>query len=100
MDAPRLIEPNIKNYLFNTLSKCHVTRVHIYYIIWNVAILLAFLGITGTVLYYCYKKKPSDYEAHQKLIKDQEYILSKIRFYQGEQLSKSTSNITNLPNNS
>jgi len=99
MDAPRLIEPNIKNYLFNTLSKCHVTRVNIYYIVWNVAILLAFLGVGGAVLYYCYKKKPSDYEAHQKLIKDQEYILSKIRFYQGEQLSKSTSNITHLPNN-
>jgi hypothetical protein len=100
MDAPKLIESNIKNVLFNTLSKCHGTRVQIYYIVLNLIVFIAFMLITGTILYYCYKKKPTDYESRQKLLKDQEYVLSKIRFYQGEQLQKTMSNITNLPMNS
>ena len=99
MDGPRLIENNFKNYLYNTLQGCHETRTKIYYIILNFSVLVLFLGIVGITLYYCYNKKLSPYEKHQKHIKDQEYILSKIRFYQTQMQSQSisSSNITSLP---
>jgi hypothetical protein len=47
-------------------------------------LVLLVVGIALT-LYYCYKRKPSPWELRQKMLKDQDYILSKIRFYQAEQ---------------
>ena len=38
-----------------------------------------FILIFGIGLYYCYKQKPSEYELHKKMLKDQQYILSKIK---------------------
>jgi hypothetical protein len=97
MDAPRLIESSAKDFLYSTLSKCHNNRVHIYTIALNIGVLIGFFLITFIILYYCYKKKPSEYEAKQKLLRDQQYILSKIRFYQGENIERRTSDITSLP---
>lgn len=97
MDSPNLIETNAKNYLFNTLKKCHENRIVIYYYILNIGVFLLFVGITSYVLYYCYNNKISDYEKEQKMIKEQQYIMSKIRFYQEEHKQQNQSNITNLP---
>ena len=99
MDAPRLIETNFKNYLYTSLQGCHETRVRFYYIILNISVLILFLGIVGLTLYYCYNKKLNPYEKQQKLVKDQEYVLSKIRFYQSQSMKQpiSSSNITGLP---
>ncbi len=97
MNAPRLIEPGIKNYIYNALQASHGTKQRIFTIILNLSVFIGFLAVFGTVLYFCYKRKPSDYEAHQKVMKDQQYILSKIRLYQGEQRNISSSNITQLP---
>lgn len=100
MDEPCLIEPSVKNYLFNTLHKCHSTRVSIYYYALNVIVLGLFVLFVGITLYYCYNKKPTDYEKQQKMIRDQEYVLSKIRFYQEETKHNNEaqySSISNLP---
>jgi hypothetical protein len=93
---PQLIEHSLKSYMDNVLSNCHVTRVHVYHIVLNVSVFIVFILIIGITLYYCYKKKPSEIEYRQKMIRDQEYVLNKIRFYQ-EQKNKQVSPITNLP---
>ena len=43
--------------------------------------------------------KPTDYEKQRRMVKDQQYILSKIRFYQdiNEKQKHNSSFITNLP---
>ena len=97
MEYPRLIESSVKNYIQDSLSICHENRIKIYYVSLNIGILILFLGITAVILYYCYNKKKSPYEQHQKMLRDQEYILSKIRFYQTEQHNASSSSITKLP---
>ena len=94
---PRLIEPNARYFLYNTLQKCHDNRVQIYTMVLNIGVFLLFVLITGATLYYCYKKKLTPYEQQQKLMRDQQYVLSKIRFYQDEQKKISSSRITNLP---
>ena len=100
MDQPRLIESSAKNYLFNTLKDCHKNRVSIYYYALNMGVFIIFIGITVTTLYYCNKQKMTDYEKQQKMLHDQNYVLSKIRYYKDEskhaQQSHSSS-ITNLP---
>ena len=100
MDYPRLIENSSKNYLFQTLQKCHNHRVTIYYYVLNIGILVLFFGIVGSILYYSYKNKLTPYEAQQKLLKDQAYILSKIRYYKEDRKNmeeSQVSSITKLP---
>ena len=100
MEAPNLIDHSAKYYLYNVLRKCHNNRVSIYYYVLNLGVLVVFLGITCAVLYYCNKEKMTEYEKQQKMLKDQQYVLSKIRYYKEEnhkiQQSK-MSPITNLP---
>lgn len=96
MDGPRLIEGNIIQYLHNTLHTCHENRVKIYSFALNAGVVTLFILVVSVTLYYCYKKKPTAYEQQQKMLKDQQYILSKIRFYQAEQKNLMTSPIGNL----
>ena len=60
---------------------------------------LFFICIFGLALYLCYTNKPSDYERKQQMLKEQEFILNKIRFHQEnyQQQQHTMSNITNLP---
>lgn len=100
MDDATLIEPSVKNYLFNTLQKCHSNRVNIYFYALNIGVLLIFAFVVGFTLYYCYTQKPNEYEKQQKLIKDQEYVMTKIRYYQEQKKSDEQSkfsSISNLP---
>lgn len=95
-----LIEPSVKKYLFNTLHNCHNNRVNVYFYALNIGIFIIFALIVGSVLYYCYTQKPNEYDRQQKLIKDQEYVMSKIRFYKGQERENEEtqmSSISKLP---
>ena len=96
MDIPKLIDNNARYYLFQTLQKCHENRVHIYTIALNIIVFIVFISVTGSILYYNYKNKLSDEEIRIKMIKDQQYILSKIRYYQTEHKKQNTTEITRL----
>jgi uncharacterized protein HemX len=80
-----LIDPNTRASLYDTLSQCHDTRTGIYLLALNALVLVLLVAGIGLTLYYCYKRRPTPYEARQKMLKDQDYILSKIRHYQAEQ---------------
>jgi hypothetical protein len=96
---PKLIENSAKNYLFQTLKQCHNNRTTIYYYVFNIGIFIIFITIVGITLYYCSKNKISDLEKRKKMLRDQEYILTKIRFYKDEVAThnEKTTDITNLP---
>jgi glucan phosphoethanolaminetransferase (alkaline phosphatase superfamily) len=92
-----LVDPSSKNYLCMSLQKCHNTRVSTYIRIFNISVFLLFIFGMGASLYYLYKRKPSEYDKYQKMIEDQKYIMSKIRFYQGSNLHTKATNLTQLP---
>jgi hypothetical protein len=96
-NSPQLIDNTAKYYLFSTLQKCHLTKTEIYNMALNIIVFALFVVISGSVLYYCSKKKLSPEQLQQKIIRDQQYVLSKIRYYQQENMAKKTSDITNLP---
>lgn len=98
MDEPTLIEPSVKNYLFTTLQKCHSKRVNIYFYILNIGVLVIFGFIVIATLYYCYTQKPNEYERHQRFIKDQEYVMSKIRYYQDMRKNDEETQISSISN--
>lgn len=97
MEAPKLIEPGVKHHLYQTLHNCHDTRVSLYTWILNIGVFVIFMGITISALYFCYTRKLSPEEKYNKMMRDQSYILSKIRFYQNERMNMPLSSITSLP---
>lgn len=100
MIPPRLVEPISIQYMMNTLQQCHTTRTNLYYNMFNIGVLVIFVLVVGITLYYCSKDKLSDYEKQQKLLKDQQYIMSKIRFFQTENKRNNDSmysSVSNLP---
>ena len=98
MDEATLIEPSVKNYLFNTLQKCRSKRVDIYFYVLNIGVLVIFGFIVVAALYYCYTQKPNEYERQQKIIKDQEYVMSKIRYYQHQRKNDEETQISSISN--
>ena len=91
-----LIEENFTEYLQQSLKSCHENRTRIYSIILNVGIVVVLFLVIGIYLYYRYKTKPTPYEKQQKLYKDQQHILNRIRYYQAQQKNIMTSPIGNL----
>ena len=55
-------------------------RVKIYSFALNLGIFILFILVVGTFLYYRYKEQPTQYEKQQKLYRDQQYILDRIRY--------------------
>ena len=96
MEYPRLIEPNVQNYLYNTLQQCHDKKELFYTWVFNIVVFVIIVLVVGSVLYYCRKRKLTPYEQSEKDYRDQEYVLSKIRQYQ---TVKKQAPITNLPYN-
>jgi hypothetical protein len=96
MEGPKLIEALTKNYLCHSLYTCHEKRIRVYSRALNIIVLVAFIGIFGSALYLCYKKQESPYEKYKKSLKDQEYILEKIRHVESEKIQHES--LTNLPN--
>lgn len=97
-NAPRLIEPSCRSYMSEILNKCHENRVNIYLYSLNIGVFILFVLVVCLVLYYCHRSKLSPEEEYQKKIKEQEYILSKIRFYKEHQRNiASKASITELP---
>ena len=97
--APRLIDEPAKYFLDGALKKSHQIRLTYHRIIWNVGLVLAFFLAFGVFLYYRYTNKPTQAESNYKLIKDQEYVLSKIRYFQEQhqRIATTGSEITGLP---
>lgn len=99
--GPNLIDTDAKIFLDATLQKCHQTRIKTHTFAFNLIMFVLFFAIAGGFLYYCYRSKPTREDAQYKIMKDQEYILSKIRYYQEKganpDLPSYSTQITNLP---
>ena len=80
--VPKLIDTSTIQYLDSALKKSHEIRIKYHRILFNFGLVFGFFFIVAAVLYYRYTNKPTQQEANYKLIKDQEYVLSKIRFFQ------------------
>lgn len=82
ISSPKLIDPSALYYLDGALKKSHNIRVKYHRIILNIGIVCVLCCFVGGFLYYRYKNRPTPQEANYKLIKDQEFVLSKIRYFQ------------------
>jgi hypothetical protein len=99
ISAPQLIDDAAKMYIDVLLQKSHEVRTNRNYTILNITVVVLFLVVFGGFLYYRYKTKPPSQEANYKIMKDQEFVLSKIRWYkeQNDKINQTASPITGLP---
>jgi hypothetical protein len=98
MDSPKLIEHGTMQYMQSILSRCHENRVGLYLYALNIGVLIFFGAILFLILYYSYRTRLTPEETYQKRIKEQEYILSKIKVYKEHQHHiKSSGGFTALP---
>lgn len=97
--TPKLIDTQSLHYFQEVLKKTHETRVKYHSIVLNISIFLAILLVFGGCIYYKYKTKKTPEEEKYRLVKEYDYVLSRIRFFQEqEQKMKQNENlITNLP---
>ena len=83
-----LVDKPFQYFMNEKLNQCHTNRTNIYYYVFNVSILLIFIGVVALILFYSHKNKLSDVEKQRQLLHDQQYVLSKIRFYKDEMNKK------------
>lgn len=94
---PKLIENGARMHLIEGLINVHNKKMVLNSIILNVVVFVIFTSIFGMVLYLSRKNKLSPYDQNLKDMKEQEYILTKIRHYQNQKKDTDFP-ITSLPN--
>lgn len=81
-ELPKLIDASTGYYLSSTLRQCHDNRVVMYSQFLNVIVVVGFLCLGAFVLYLCFRRKLTPDEEKEKLQREQEMILEKIRALQ------------------
>lgn len=97
---PKLIDAGSAYFVSNALTKSHKTRVSTFMRFLNIGILVAFFIFTIVILWMCWKNRDSPQKAYEKMIREQEYVLSKIRYYKDHQRylnAREHATITGLP---
>lgn len=94
-----LVEQGVRSYLQSSLNHCHHYRVHLYSITFNLVVFILFVSVFGMALWYSYHKKLSPHDQYKQQIRDQEYVLSKIRYVQSQKEAhrNQLASITHLP---
>ena len=97
MNKPSLIEPGVKYFLNETLKNCRNKKQLSEKININIALLVVFFFIVGSILYYKWKNKPTLEELKQRDNIKKHYILNKIKQITDKKLKDRNETITNLP---
>ena len=96
-EGPKLTEPGIRNYLGKSLRDFHRFRDGYTSMWFNIGMLLAFLTVTGGVLYWRYKGRISPQEQAIRNRKKKEYIFTKLQTLSALKKQTKSGMITNLP---
>lgn len=92
---PSLVEDGVKNFMNTTLNNCYQKKMEIYNWVVNITCFVVFLLLLISILYLFKKPKLTPYEMNEKIQREQEYVVSKIRDY--KEMHRSSSRITDLP---
>ena len=98
---PNLVSNNLKNYINLKLKKCNLSKFNISSYYYNIILFALFSLILSIILISKYKGFKSDIEIYKKNIKDKEYIMSKLIYYNRQNLDNQNrikkNLITDLP---
>jgi hypothetical protein len=100
-DAPKLIAPNVNFFFKNILKNCNKIKNNNFNFLYNVGLFVLFLLILIIILLTKYNGGKNLNEKYKKNIKDKEYIMSKLIYYNKVNIENNqrikNNMITNLP---
>lgn len=92
-----LVTDEMKDYLFNVLKHCHENHIQMYSRIWNTVVIITFVVVVGSVLYYCYTTKPTPEQIHKRRMRTKKLVLEKMKEMNEMNMYTQPNGITFLP---
>ena len=100
-DKPKLVDNGVKYFLREVLKNCHNYKQNNYNTFYNITMFIVLISTLGIILYVRYKGNSSSKKYYEKSIKDKEYIMSKLVYYNRQNIDNQqkikNNMITNLP---
>lgn len=100
-DKPKLVDNGVKYFLRGVLKNCHNYKQNNINIFYNITMFICFILILGIILAMRYKGNSMSKKYYEKSMKDKEYIMSKLVYYNRQNLDNQqkirNNMITNLP---
>jgi hypothetical protein len=101
INTPSLVDKGVKYFFKSTLRECHRFKQNNYNNFYNISMFIVFFGILGIILFVRYKGNKSKKEMYEKNLKDKQYIMSKLMYYNKQNIDNQqrikNNMITNLP---
>tara|TARA_Y100000022_G_scaffold197291_1_gene205564 strand:+ start:613 stop:1035 length:423 start_codon:yes stop_codon:yes gene_type:complete len=96
-----LVDNGVKYFFNGILKQCHIYKQNYYNLYYNFSMLILFCLILGLILLIKYKGNKNSKEKKEKELKDKYYIMSKLMFYNKQNIENNqrikNNMITNLP---
>ena len=97
MSRPILTEPGVSYFLKETLKKCKVKKdVEMNNLI-NLGLLITFVTITTSLLYYKFKTRPTEEDREKLKRLKRDYFVNRVRQLESKKAKEIQQSITNLP---
>ena len=100
-DNPKLVDNGVKYFFNGVLGECHKFKQQHFNIYYNVSMFVLVIGALGIFLFIRYKGNKSKQELNNKNLKDKQYIMSKLIYYNRQNIDNNqrikNNMITNLP---
>ena len=100
-NKPTLIEPGVKYFFKGILKECNNYKQNNYNLIYNISLFILFFSILWIILFYRYKGNINSEQRYVKNLKDKQYIMSKLVYYNRANIENNqrikNNMITNLP---
>ena len=101
INKPKLVQNTTKYFFNSVLKECHKIKEKNYNLVYNIFMFIIFFFILGSILFYKYKGNKTKEEKYQENIKNKQYIMSKLVYYNRQNLENNqrirNNMITNLP---
>jgi len=102
IDNPKLVDVSVKLFFKEVLKGCNKYKQNNYNTFYNLIMFLMFCFILTILLYTRYKGTRNYKSYYEKTMKDKEYIMSKLVYYNRQNIDNQqkirNNMITNLPN--
>lgn len=94
----RLIEPSMKQYTKVILQKCKETRFKYHSLLLNIGMIIVFIGILGSILYFSRKNKEvQDSQIEEKKVQKEIYIMDTLRKIKAMEKERRGTMISSIP---
>ena len=98
---PKLVAQGVKFFFKEVLKGCHNYKQSNYNSFYNISMFLFFTVVLGVILFIRYKGNKTSKSYYEKSMKDKEYIMSKLVYYNRQNIDNQqkikNNMITNLP---